>query len=214
MQNGMIGFDPEVVSKSINAVKEAYSSYNQAMNIDLQSKFVGKMAEGWACNQAIQFFNTYKSGIDGLFSAADRTFRSVIQTMNDGARSWANKTNTTYSDIQPNETTNNCDVSLIRENINGVRGIDPSISSEAISNLNTCVSNASGALSNAVSAVQNCGFIGGDQSANLIASLNKINQDLTNVINDTNSSLKTAIDSTNEQYAQISASTAQSFTAQ
>ncbi len=207
----LTGFDPQLVYSSISRVQTAYDSLMQALLNDTQSKFVNPMADAWACNDAIQFFAIAAEAFNSQITGSTSVFQSVVDAMNSAARSWASKTETDYSEKAFSANSGTVDVSCIQENINGVRGIDESAANSAISQLAVIKSAADTALGQAVSAVSNCGFVGGNQETNLVSSLNKIKSNISTSFGELTDAAKTAMDSTVETYGTIEANVSTAF---
>ena len=118
------GFDPNQVANSINAVNAAYNGLMQSLKMRTQNEFVNEMASKWAAPQAIDFFaNSFKPAIDQLIANVNICFSSVVSAMNQSAQVWASKTGAGFAGVGFQEIAGGLDVSIIRENINGVRGI-------------------------------------------------------------------------------------------
>lgn len=211
----LTGFDPEIVSRSINAVKSAYDELIKALGDDMQREFVGGMSDKWACKNAQEFFrDAFKPAIDGLIDTSNKIFQSVADSMNDAGRAWATQTNTSYSPVSFSTIPKKIDISIIQENIGGVRGIDLANANTVASKLSTISSSASSALSRAQQAVQDCGFLGGSQASNLIASLNTIKSKIDKATEDISTESKNAISKTVQTYSDTEGKVSQAFSAE
>lgn len=208
----MTGFDPEIVSSSIKGVISAYNSLSDALITQMQTSFVNAMATKWACKNAQNFFTTsFKPSVDSLITQSNTLFTSVVSAMNSSAIAWATATESTYSPISFETNNTLMDIEGIQESINGVRGIDLEGTPEVVNTLKTIAGNAESALESAVGAVQSCGFIGGDQAANLIASLNTIKSNVNSAVSEITSTVKTAIDQTVTAYGNTKGQIEQAF---
>ena len=157
----MTGFDPALVSGSITKVKDAYNDLVAALGTEMQSNFIDSMANYWACPDAQTFFaQNFKPAIDGLLSNSHKIFESVVTSMNSAAQGWARQTGATWAGTSFGGALKTVDVSNIKENINGVRGVDEDQANSTAGRLTTIASNAEAALTRAELAVQNCGFVG------------------------------------------------------
>lgn len=210
----LTGFDPSLVNSSISSIKSAYQSLMTQLATNMQNDFVGGMADKWACKQAQTFFQTnFKPVIDNLIKNADEVFRSIVDSMNSAAQSWAADTDTFYSTQSLSVLGKSIDVSSIQENIGGVRGIDLEQANSVASKLNSIASNASTALEAARNAVNSCGFIGRGQAEALQASLTTIKNNMNSSITDLSTSIKSAISDTVTVYSDTAGKVQQAFSA-
>lgn len=208
----LVGFNPDYVYASIRRVQSAYDQLMQALISDTQNGFVNPMGDAWACNDAINFFTTAKDSFDTQIQGATRVFQSVVDAMNSGANAWAQSTETTYSPIQFSPNNGKIDISCIKENISGVRGIDESAAGSAVSYLTGSVKSAAdSALQAAVSAVNECGFIGGSQQGNLTSTLSSIQSSISTMFGELTTAAKTAMDATTQAYGSIEANVSNAF---
>ena len=212
---GLTGFDPSIVNQSISAVKTAYESLIQALGNDMQTKFIGGMSDKWACKEAQTFFNSsFKPAIDSLIVGSNRTFQSVADTMNAAANEWARLTGAAYTPKQFTVTEKSMDTSSILENIGGVRGCDAVAAKEVATQLPQIAESAKSALTAAQQAVQNCGFVGGNQEANLIQSLTQIKTNIDNATQEISTQTKEAINQTADAYQTIEGEISRAFAGQ
>lgn len=206
----LTGFDPDLVSSSIDKVQSAYDELIRAIGDDMQNQFVNGMQDKWACNQAIKFFESFKDTIDSIITQSNNTFESVVQSMNSAATAWATETESVWSGRQFNRNDKNLDVSGIQENIAGVRGVDPEATAVS-AKLTSIATSANSALSNAQSAVQNCGFIGGSSAEQLISSLGRIKAAIDDAVTQISEACKAAIESTTQQYTNLEVKVSDAF---
>ena len=211
----LTGFDPSIVQNSMSSFITAANDVMDVLCNKFQTQFVDKMAGLWACKNAQDYFtNSVKPAMDSLTSNADKIFTSVVNSMKDAGNNWASRTGATFSAPTYTSSRKALDVSGIKENISGVRGIDLS-SATTVSNTMAIVNGAAeGALSRAVAAVKNCGFIGGESAANLLASLNTIKTNLNTTFTNCNAQMKTAINNTVSNYENTEGKIAQAFAGQ
>lgn len=211
----LTGFNPDLVATSINGVISAYNDLGEALITQTQSDFVGGMADKWACNNAQKFFTEgLKPSVDSLMTTSNEVFESVVKAMNSAAEAWASDSKTEYSPVSFTPNTTKIDVSSIQENIGGVRGIDLEGTPSVVSKLSTIMSQAESALNSTKAAVENSGFVGGAQQANLSASLDLIKTNIGNAANELTSAITTAIDQTVEQFGDTRGKIEQAFQAQ
>lgn len=210
----LTGFNPEEVKTSINAINSAFSSLMQAIQADMQSEFVGGMADKWACKQAQDFFNEYKGIMNTLINKSNDVFKSVVDSMNSAAQAWAQSTNSEFSKITFTEKKTQITVDSIKENINGVRGIDLQAATTVAAKLNTIAQSAEGALTNAQRAVDTCGFIGGNQATNLVNALGTVKKNINDAVRTISDDAKKAIDNTVTAYTDTEGKVSSAFNGQ
>lgn len=211
----LTGFDPQLVSSSINKVVNSYNDLIEQIGSKMQSDFVNGMADKWACKQAQTFFqSSFKPTVDQLIKGANQTFQSVVDAMNSAANAWAGKTGSSYSPVLFTVRNVAMNVDNIMENIGGVRGIDFQLSGSVSAKLPVINSEAKAALQNAKNAVQQCGFIGGEQAPNLINSLEKIKQNIDSAFTTITDQTKKAIDDTLTAYSDVEGKISQAFQGQ
>ena len=211
----MTGFDPSIVNSSIGSVKTAYQDLITALGDEMQNQFVAGMADKWACNQAQHFFtNAFKPAIDSLISSSNVTFESVVNSMNSAGNAWAQQTESSYSPQSFSMINKNIDASVIRENVNGIRGIDLDAANAVAAKLPAIAESAKSALTQAQNAVQNSGFIGGSQQANLVNSLGTIKSKIDAATEEITSETKNAIDATVANYSNTEGKISEAFQVQ
>lgn len=211
----MTGFDPSVVTTSINAVNNAYKELINQLGNEMQSKFVVGMSDKWACVNAQTFFrDAFKPSVDELIINSNRVFESVISAMNSAGRAWASSTGSSYSQVSFSTIEKKIDISSIKENIGGVRGIDLQSSGSVINQLPVIASAAGSALTSAQQAVQNCGFIGGNQANNLISSLGTIKSRINAAVTDLTNEAKAAMEQTVSTYTDTEGKVSKAFQAE
>ena len=124
--------------------------------------------------------------------------------MNSAAQAWAERTESSYATVSFARSNGKVNVDEIQENINGVRGVDEANANQVAStSLQQVAQAASSALQQARSAVNECGFIGGAQAANLQNSLEAIRQKINEITTELSNQTKNAISSTVTAYGDI-----------
>lgn len=211
----LTGFDPEIVNSSIRSVKSAYESLIKALGDDMQTQFIGGMSDKWACNHAQSFFNNaFKPAIDSLIQSSNTIFESVVAAMNSAGQAWAAQTESSYSPQSFTAIPKKMDTSVIRENIGGVRGIDLTEALTVAGKLPGIAESAKSALTSAQQAVEQCGFMGGNQAANLINSLGIIKTKVDSATQDITTGAKNAIDTTVQNYSNTEGKISEAFSAE
>ena len=211
----LTGFDPAIVETSIRNFISAADDVMDCLCGKFKTNFVDKMGEIWACNDAQNYFrNSVKPAMDSLTSDVNKVFASVVNSMRSAGQKWANQTGSSITPIYYNSQRKLLDISAIKENKDGVRGIDFSLANTATGNLDIISNAAQSALERAVTAVQTCGFMGGTSEANLIASLNTIKTNISDSFSNCKSGLKSAITETVKNYQDTEGKIAQAFAGQ
>ena len=214
----IVGFDPDKVNESIQKVENAYKDLKQAMKFDMQKNFVDEMGKYWACNEAQEYFRDgFKPVVDDLNDKSKETFKSVIDSMKSAAQNWAKITNTDIPiitssiDIAIMGERIGIDTSVIRENFNGVRGVDEANALETIQQLDVINAHANNALIAAQNAVHDCGFVGRNQADTLINSLGVIKTNIGNAIDEIINTSKKSISDTVDAYGRLADDVDRSF---
>lgn len=211
------GFDPVKIKSSINSVMDAYSDLQDALITVTQNQFVTPMTTLWCCKESVDFFkNKFQPAIEALNDGAFKTFKSVVETMDSSATTWAKRTGNTsdWSKMTFTPVMKKIDISGIKDkNDAGEIGIDEvqAVLKAGLLLTKTFVK-ASAALVKASAAVQFCGFIGGDQAANLQSSLKTIKTNLENTTKEMASAAKESIESSANAYGSVRTNISSAFT--
>ena len=217
MDQSKLGFNPSVVTNSINQVKNAYRAYMDAMNTGIQNRFVKPMESVWAAQDAYDFFNNnYKPAIDGLYNAVEASLSSVVEVMSKEAANWAATTGNaaTFTTIAHESIPNASNVDGIQKEIGGNIFIDENQANSISAVLPQLGSEAETALNQAVQAVATCGFLGGQQQSSLTASLTKIKNDAKNIVDSLVHGAEQGIKNTVSAYNTQATNASSSMTAQ
>ena len=210
--SNLTGYNPEEVTMSINSIKNAYEELIACMGERVQNEIINGMSDKWACANAQKFYNEiFKPSVDGLLAGINTTFESVVNAMNEAAQLWANDCGEAFSPVAFALIIKNMDTSSICENIAGIRGIDLDQASQVAAKLPSIAADAESAVSKASAAVDNCGFIGGAQAANLKASLDVIKSNISTAVNDITTQTKVAFESTIATYGNTAGQISQAF---
>ena len=210
----LTGFDPDVVNSAISKFSESAHDVLTILCKDFKTQFVDAMATIWACKDAQDYFAAVKTSMDSLTEETEKIFRSVVDSMGSAGKNWGLQTGTSYT--APSFVSNrmSLDVSGIKENINGVRGIDLDAAENVKSVLETLSSRTTTNLTFAKHAVLSSGFIGGTSEANLQNSLEQIRNNIQSSFQNLTQQLNTAIDNTIANYSNTEGKIAQAFAGQ
>lgn len=212
----LTGFNPQLVKSSIKSVIDAYNDLYDALITVTQQSFVTPMANYWCCKEAVTFFNqAFKPAIDSLQEGAQKTFISVVDSMNSAADSWAKRTGNTdaWSKVSFTPRTQKIDVSAIKDkNAKGEIGIDEvqAVAKAALLVTKSYVK-AAAALTKAAAAVTVCGFLGGTQAADLKSALNSIKKAIDETTKDMAEGIKKAVKDSADNYKSTGAIISNAF---
>ena len=208
------GFNIDEVNACTSVLFSAYDNLYYAVHNDVQNNFINGMADKWACNAAQNFFgNQFKPNMETLIREINATFENIVNSIFSAADLWARETGWEFYPATFQTWDPALDTSRIQENIGGVRGIDLETANDVVNTLVTVKSNAENEINRAKSAVQNSGFIGGNQQQNLIDSLNRIGSQMNNNIESILNGTKDAINQTVQSYSDTRGAVAQKFQA-
>ena len=211
------GFKPMVLKKSINNVIDAYADLQDAIIQVTQNQFVTPMANLWCCKEAVEYFrNKFQPAIDSLNEAAHKTFKSVVQVMNEAGISWAKTTGNTgdWQSITFNITLKKIDISAIKDKTaDGEIGIDElqAVVKAGLLLTKTFVK-AQAAVLKAQVAVAISGFLGGEQEAQLKKSLKSISDSIENTVKELATAAKQSIEDSASAYGTVASKLASAFT--
>lgn len=208
----LTGYREEEVIASLNSLSSAYEEIMSVIGDRMQNEFVNAMADKWACPNAQKFFNEFfKQDIDNLILGVNNIYGSVFNSVNDAAAKWASETGNVWPGMAFSEITKKIDTSCILENISGVRGIDLEQASEVASRLTLLAADAENGVSKASNAVDNSGFIGGDQASSLKSSLEQIRTNISSAVNNITTNAKSSIEETVSMYGDTAGQISQAF---
>ena len=206
------GFNIDEVNACTSVLFSAYDNLYNAIHNDVQNNFINGMADKWACNNAKNFFdNSFKPTTEQLIRDINATFENIVNTIFSAADLWARETGwefypATFQTWDPSLHTD-----CIQENIGGVRGIDLETANDVVNSLVNVKSNCDSEINRAKSAVQNSGFIGGNQQQNLVDSLNRIGSQMNSNIEALLNGARDAINQTIQSYSDTRGAVAQKF---
>ena len=198
----MVGFNPDQVNLCIESIKKSYEELIYLLGDGIQNNIVNELSNKWASNQAISFFNdVFKTSVDSLLISINAVFERVISLIISEAQIWANNTDTIYIAPEFVQINKMLDVSLIRENINGVRGIDLESCRNILAKLPSFVESTNTILNQAQHVISNSGFIGGAQGENLYSLLGSVKTNIQNSVQDVISQFNNSAKSTVTGYS-------------
>ena len=210
--NGLdTGYNESEVVTALDKIVTSYDNLYDVLSIEVQKKFVDELANMWACSYAVEFFNNdFKPAFDDILNNINMTFENIVESITSAAQAWAQTGGGDFSHSGISLKTAKVDVSAIKENINGVRGINTNTQAIA-ARLQSISGEAEGALNDTITAVQNSGFIGGGMQENLISALTQIKTQLSEAITELNNSIQEYVNKTASEYEELASSTASAF---
>lgn len=211
----IIGFNPNLLIKSIKEVQIAYNNFMVQISTNVQNNFVNELALYWGDNQAQMFFATFKESIESLINESNTVFQSVFDSMNDAGKVWtSNKSpDSIWTEIPFERINPTIDISQIKSNIDGLISMDTkTVVNVTNSSLNTISLEAIRALEEAQKAVQDCGFVGGTSGDNLCISLGKIKTRVGELVQSLIEKSKRAIEASANDYINIESQVSDAFT--
>lgn len=211
----IIGFNPDLLTKSIKEVQTAYNNFMVQISTNVQNNFVNELALYWGDNQAQMFFTTFKESIESLIKESNIIFQSVFDSMNDAGRVWTStkSPDRIWTEIPFERVNPTIDISLIKSSIDGMISMDTkTVVNVTNSSLNTISLEAIRALEDAQRAVQDCGFVGGTSADNLCISLGKIKNRVGELVQNLIEKIKKAIEASANDYVNIESQVSDAFT--
>lgn len=211
----IIGFNPDLLRKSIKEVQIAYNNFMTQISTNVQNNFVNELALYWGDNQARMFFTTFKGSIEALINESNTVFQSVFDSMNDAARIWTSTKcpDSIWTEIPFERINPTIDISLIKSNIDGLVSMDTkTVVVVTDSSLNSISLEATKALDDAQRAVLDCGFVGGTSADNLCISLGKIKTRVGELVQTLITKSKSAIEASANDYINIESQVSDAFT--
>lgn len=211
----IIGFNPELLKKSINDVQIAYNNFMTQISTNIQNNFVNELALYWGDNQAQMFFASFKSSVDSLINESNIVFQSVFDSMNDAGRIWTSTKSPDYiwSEIPFERVNPQIDISLIKKSIDGMISMDTeTVVNIANGSLNSILLESTKALEDAQIAVMDCGFVGGTSASNLCISLGKIKTRIGELVEELIENSKRAVEASATDYVNLETKVSDAFT--
>lgn len=202
----LTGFNPGVVDSTLNNLHTSYEHLMFIISDEVQSKFIGGMSDKWAGNEAMNYFKNYfEPNNTQLISLTNKNFTDLYNRIVSAAERWAQRTMTQYSHSRFQPMSKKVDVSVILENINGVRGIDMQASPSVLATLKAIGEEAKSKLENAkniLSSGQEFLDNNGEQTSSLIELITLIKNAVQKFTEEVINEADNAISKTIEAYGQ------------
>ena len=196
------GYDPNVVRTAITNIGNSYDALIDALVTKNQTNFVQAMGSVWASEQAKEFFSAYQTDIARLVLEVNKVYDSIANAMNSAAKTLASTSGSTWSNVDIVIKEPIIDLSSIKDNINGVKGIDLVNATSTLEQLETTILSAiTSALESTLSAISDSGFVGGDMESSLKSSITSIKTSIEAAFSQIKTDANTAINDTISKYS-------------
>ena len=206
------GYDPSVVRTAITNIENSYNALIDALVTKNQTNFVQAMGSVWASEQAKEFFSAYQTDIARLVLEVNKVYDSIANAMNSAAKTLASTSGSTWSNVDIVIKEPIIDLSSIKDNINGVKGIDLVNATNTLEQLETTILSAiNSALESALTAISSSGFVGGDMESSLKSSITSIKTSIEAAFSQIKTAANTAINDTISKYSTDASNIATAF---
>ena len=130
---GIMGFSEAKIKNSLSRLQTAYNKLYTAICDTQQSKVVNELTKSWYCEEAVTFFKNYKSVMDGELVLITSYFNSIMTTIKDAAKSWAQATGSSVSLPNFSQKSKKLDVSgAKKQDSNGNKGANQKVMENCI----------------------------------------------------------------------------------
>ena len=132
----------------------------------------------------------------------NKVYDSIANAMNSAAKTLASTSGSTWSNVDIVIKEPIIDLSSIKDNINGVKGIDLVNATNTLEQLETTILSAiTSALESALTAISSSGFVGGDMESSLKSSITSIKTSIEAAFSQIKTAANTAINDTISKYS-------------
>ena len=210
MNNGMTGYNEQEVIEATNGIKAGIENYFGATNTRLENDFVRPMENLWASEDARSYFESYEDAVRAQFQSDLESLNTIIEHFNSAAAKYASESGASYSPINYDAPACDCDISGIKTDIAGTRGINRTEAIETAQVLNAIKEEAVGALESIKSSASASGFYGeamAHQEA-IDNSIENMKNRISNLIDEMYSRVDQAIQATADKYGNLEAEAA------
>ena len=187
-------------------LKKVNTTYDRLMNVlfNKTEEFIEEMGRYWAAPVARDFFTKiFVPQINALLSYSHQLMNSVNSTVNNASERWARHNKAIWTIVPFTGVTKRVideTASAIKEQINGVQGIDKINAIEAMKKFANYKKDIEEILAEAIRAANGAGFLGGTQESSLINAITKLKNKMTSSIDTITRDMNTAITKTVELY--------------
>lgn len=200
-----------------NAIAKVMGDSNSVVSAmhSATSTFVEPMSQAWASEQAVEFFKAYKEVADNIIKETVKVCKSVMDSMDSAASNWAALNGASYSKVNGNILEKEVDVSSIKNNIGGTRGIDVNVATDlAKQQLGAIRERIAGYFDDVVGVLNaNTGFLddNNQQTSALVSSVTSIGENIGNALLNLENQANTKINETVEAHGTFVSSVSSAF---
>ena len=223
MGNINSGFNVENIKTQMDAIEKSYTEIAKALTDDFKSGMIAKVAEYWACQEAVDFWKEVAKTVEKLIEGDDGiygTYDNLFKTMNSCAHTWAENTGKGgvwgQNEKRIKKANAKFDTSAIKENINNDRGINGQKVTEITSSaFETALNTTKQALNTAKGAIDATGFID-EQKAQMNgvkAGLDQMYNTISGAVKKLQAELEKAINESIKKYGDTATSVANAYKA-
>lgn len=205
--NGMTGYNEQEVIEATNGIKAGIQNYFDATNTRLENDFVRPMENLWASEDARTYFEAYDGAVRAQFQSDLQSLNTIIDHFNSAAAKYASESGATYSPISFDAPACECDISGIKTDIAGTRGINRTEAVETAQVLKAIREEAISALESIKSAASSSGFYGETMSHQeaINESVENMKNSISNLIEEQYNAVDKAIQATADKYGNLEA---------
>lgn len=198
------GFNATVIRTQMGALRLSYQGICKLLTMDLEATLIAPVANEWACQEAIDFWNAFSNTVTRLVDESIfENYKNMFTTLNSSASAWAQTTGNkgAWSDETLTKSGSKLNTGLIQESILGVRGINGEKVKEICDNsFDSVISSCKVSVSTAKAAVTALGFIDKDKTQ-----VNAICRGLDNMLQSIIDVIKQVQNNLNEEVAKCDA---------
>lgn len=211
-----IGLDGRQATESLKKIEKSYDEIMDQIVDLMQTGVVDALSGVWFGNDAVEFMREkLKPAAESAITSTERVFTSVNDTVTQAATNYDRSHNTNvFQKVAHNVKNGKLKTEGFKSDNNGFVGIADSSSFETARKKLTDISEAvNKKLDEAKLAAGNSGFHGGNQQEELVGSMQKIKDTLSNLISELNEASKTALTKAVERETELAKANAETFKA-
>lgn len=212
--NGNYGWNKVQVEATVNNLVSIANDLNADFQ-RIQPEVITKMADCWASQEAVDFFALVNSDLkrieinaNTIFSSTDAAIKGAVEQYQQQDRSTVALDVSTMPQFDMG-----VDVSVILENKDNFRGINPELAGTYRDAFISILDEAISDLNDLEGAVDQSGFYGGNQQAQLTQSMGIVRESLYKMKNLLSTTFDSEIKSTVEKYGTIAGNISSNFKA-